>query len=91
VRLIGFTIQNLNATLIQPTTNTPVPNQVIVFTTVKGQALCSATTNANGVASCHANVPLLVGLTTLLQGYNAAFAGNPSYGASSAHGRIGLL
>ncbi|MEU7531987.1 cytochrome D1 domain-containing protein [Saccharothrix sp. NPDC042600] len=91
LRLLGFTVRGMDATLTESHTGKPVAGKTVAFRTVKGQALCTAVTNASGFASCDANVPLLVGLATLLQGYTAAYPGDTTHGPSVAHGSIGLL
>ncbi|MFJ6672957.1 cytochrome D1 domain-containing protein [Actinosynnema sp. NPDC091369] len=91
LRLLGFTARGLDATLTESHTGKPVAGKQITFRTVKGHPLCTATTNAYGKAQCDANVPLLVGLATLLQGYTASHPGDLTHGRSVAHGRIGLL
>ena len=91
LRLLGFTARSLDATLTESHTGKPVAGKQIVFRTIKGHPLCTATTNAYGKAQCDANVPLLVGLATLLQGYTASHPGDLTHGRSTAHGQIGLL
>ncbi|MFI9009387.1 cytochrome D1 domain-containing protein [Actinosynnema sp. NPDC053489] len=91
LRLLGFTVRGLDATLTEAHTGNPVVGKVVSFRTVKGHPLCTATTNASGKAQCDATVPLLVGLSTLLQGYTAGYAGDPTHGRAAAHGGIGLL
>jgi hypothetical protein len=91
VRLLGFTVRSLDATLTEKHTGAPVSGQQVVFRTVKGNPLCTATTNSYGKATCDANVSLLVGLSTLLRGFTASYAGNNEHGGASAHGRITLL
>ncbi|ROP36842.1 cytochrome D1 domain-containing protein [Saccharothrix texasensis] len=90
LRLLGFTARGLDATLTESHTGKPVAGKQITFRTVKGHPLCTATTNAYGKARCDANVPLLVGLATLLQGYTASHAGDLTHGRSAAHGSIAL-
>ncbi|MEU4443454.1 YncE family protein [Actinosynnema sp. NPDC050801] len=91
LRLLGFAARGLDATLVESHTGKPVAGKLIAFRTIKGHPLCTATTNAYGKAQCDANVPLLVGLATLLQGYTAAHAGDLTHGRSVAHGSTGLL
>ncbi|GHH58204.1 YVTN family beta-propeller repeat protein [Lentzea cavernae] len=91
LRLLGFTVRGINATLTEKHTGAPVAGQQVVFRTVKGNPLCTATTNASGKATCDAQVPLLVGLATLLQGFTASYAGNNEHGGASSHGYIRLL
>ncbi len=91
LRLLGFTVRSLDATLTEKHTGAPIIGQKVVFRTVKGNPLCTATTNSSGQATCDAQVSLLVGLSTLLQGFTASFAGNNEHGGASAHGSISLL
>ena len=42
----------VSGTLVNTYTNLPVPNEPITFTTANNAQTCTATTNANGVASC---------------------------------------
>jgi YVTN family beta-propeller protein len=91
LRLLGFTVRSLDATLTEKHTGAPVAGVKIVFRTVKGNPLCTATTNSSGKATCDANVSLLVGLNTLLQGFTASFAGDDEHTGSSSHGSIHLL
>ncbi|MGW4113599.1 cytochrome D1 domain-containing protein [Actinosynnema sp. NPDC004786] len=91
LRLLGFTARGLDATLTESHTGRPVAGKAIAFRTIKGHPLCTATTNAQGKAQCDANVPLLVGLSTLLRGYTASYAGDTTHGRAAAHGAIGLL
>jgi hypothetical protein len=91
LRLLGFTVRSLDATLTEKHTGAPIAGQTIVFRTVKGNPLCTATTNSLGKATCDAQVSLLVGLSTLLQGFTASFAGNNEHGGAAAHGSIRLL
>jgi YVTN family beta-propeller protein len=91
LRLLGFGVKGVNAKLTESHTGRAVVGVQVVFTTVKGNPLCTATTDANGVAKCDAVVPLLVGLATLLQGYTASYAGTPEHGPSTSHGFLRLL
>ena len=91
LRLLGFTVRSLDATLTESHTGKPVPGKNITFRTTKGHPLCTATTNAYGKAQCDANVPLLVGLSTLLQGYTASHPGDQTHARSVSHGHITLL
>lgn len=91
LRLLGFTVRSLDATLTETHTGAPVAGATVVFRTVKGNPLCTATTNSSGKATCDANVSLLVGLNTLLQGFTASFAGDNEHTGGSAHGSIYLL
>lgn len=91
VRVLGFTVRSVDAKLTRTHDGAPVQGRQVVFRLVNGGPLCTATTNASGVAKCDANVPLLVGVGALLQGYTASFAGNDDYTSSVSHGGIGLL
>ncbi|WP_447008921.1 cytochrome D1 domain-containing protein [Saccharothrix sp. DSM 118769] len=91
LRLLGFTLRGLDATLTESHTGKPVVGRTVAFRTIKGHPLCTATTNAQGTATCDANVPLLVGLGTLLSGYTASHAGDTTHGPSRTHGHTTLL
>jgi len=51
---------------------------------------CTATTGADGVATCSANVLTVVALL-LTQGYTATFAGDADYLTAAAHGAVHLI
>ncbi|WP_306745384.1 YncE family protein [Saccharothrix yanglingensis] len=91
LRLLGFGLRGLDATLTESHTGKPVVGKRVAFRTIKGHPLCTATTNASGTATCDANVPLLVGLATLLRGYTAAHAGDQTHAPSRSHGHATLL
>ncbi|WP_245733568.1 beta-propeller fold lactonase family protein [Lentzea jiangxiensis] len=91
LRLLGFTVRGLNATLTEKHTGGPIAGQRVVFRTVKGNPLCTATTDSSGKATCDAQASLLIGLSTLLQGFTASYAGSNEHGAVSSHGYIRLL
>jgi hypothetical protein len=60
----------------------PLAGQTIDFATLRGRHLCTATTNTDGVASCH------IGLLQRLAirragGYGARFTGAPNYAPAS--------
>ena len=65
-----------------------VANQTITFRSPSGVLLCTAVTNAAGVATCGPNQALqsLLGL-----GYNASFAGTGSLAPTSAKGSLIVL
>ena len=69
------------ATLADTTTRLPVAGATVTFS-VAGYALCTATTDAHGVASCTGLCPLTVIL--LAGSYTAAYAGDPSLAPASA-------
>jgi hypothetical protein len=80
---------DLTATLTNALTSTPIPGEPIAFT-AGTTTLCTATTNANGVASCNAlgnvsDVAAVVGS----DGYTVSFAGDANYLPSS--GSAGLI
>ncbi|ACU35698.1 40-residue YVTN family beta-propeller repeat protein [Actinosynnema mirum DSM 43827] len=85
-RLFGTTINNLTATLTESASGKPVANKEITFTTLKGTKLCTAKTNAAGVAKCDAKVLIIVGLSAILGGYTASYAGDTAHGKSVARG-----
>jgi hypothetical protein len=79
---------SVSATLRNAGDGTPVANKPISFATNGGVALCSATTNATGTATCQFS--LTIALQALLAlGYNATFAGDSDYLPS--HANAGLL
>ena len=75
----------LSATLTRSDDGTPLAGQTIAFS-ASGTSICSATTNAGGVASC-SGVGALIPIV-LNAGYTASFAGTTSYGPSSAFGGL---
>ncbi len=83
----GLTITlHPQATLTDALTGKPVPGQAITFT-VGSHTVCTATTDANGTASCSGLSPLA---TILLAGsYTATFAGTPTLAPTTAS--AGLL
>jgi len=80
---LQLTLLNLSATLTRADDGTPVAGQTVRMT-AGGTFLCSATTNASGVATCNGVAGVLAVL--LNGGYTATFAGTANYGASSARG-----
>ena len=77
---------SLSARLTVTAGGAPVPGETISFRV--GHALvCTAVTNANGVASCNGSVGGLLSLILNL-GYDAAFAGDPGHLPSTAHGPL---
>ncbi|MGN6724048.1 MAG: beta strand repeat-containing protein [Marmoricola sp.] len=85
VKMKGFalTLGQLNATL--NSSLGPVPGVQVVFSTM-GTPLCTATTDANGLASCSSQTQLLN--LVLGNGYKVTFAGNNSYAGSTGNGWI---
>jgi hypothetical protein len=73
----------LSATLIRTDTGAPVAGQVVRFS-AGGAAICSATTDASGEATCNG----VSGVTAILLagGYTATFPGTVVYAPSSARG-----
>jgi hypothetical protein len=81
--LIGkYTYNSLSATLKTATSGTPIPGQPVGFS-VNGTFICSATTNASGVATCSGQGPRVNAAT-----YSAFFNGAPGYGNSTATGSL---
>jgi hypothetical protein len=68
--------------------NVPLGGQAVTFTTPSGGLLCTATTNAVGVATCGSGQALA---SLLALGYNASFAGNGSYTPTAAKGSLIVL
>jgi hypothetical protein len=60
----------------------PVAGKLVTFTGVNGQPICSAVTDAGGVAACHNLIPVVLGGLA----YNATFAGDEYHAASTARG-----
>jgi Domain of unknown function (DUF4082)/Bacterial Ig-like domain (group 3)/Bacterial Ig domain len=80
---LQLTLLNLSATLTRSDTGAPIAGQTVAMT-AGGTFLCSATTNAAGVATCNGVLGVLAIL--LGGGYTATFNGTPNYRASSAFG-----
>lgn len=72
------------ATLTDTTTRLPVAGAAVTFS-VAGQALCTATTDAHGVASCTGVCPLT--LILLAGSYTATYAGDPEPCSGRCDGR----
>ncbi|HWD52343.1 MAG TPA: hypothetical protein VG412_08080 [Acidimicrobiales bacterium] len=68
--------------------NVPLGGQTLTFTTPSGGLLCTATTNAVGVATCGSGQALA---SLLALGYTASFAGNGSYSPTAAAGSLIVL
>jgi hypothetical protein len=64
----------------------PIPGQVVDFSG-SGTSICTAMTNADGVASCD---PGVLGLVYLIgsAGFDATYAGSPAFAASTAHAQL---
>ncbi|MEU5696802.1 cytochrome D1 domain-containing protein [Actinosynnema sp. NPDC020468] len=88
LKLLYFTVKGVNATVTEEHTGKPVAGVKVTFRSIKGHPLCTGTTNTAGRAQCDGNVPLLIGLSTLLRGYTASFAGDAAHGPSVSHGYI---
>ncbi|MWA07748.1 hypothetical protein [Streptomyces sp. BA2] len=97
LRLAGDTLRvtGLSATLTSK--GSPVSGQTITFTNARRTTtLCSAATDANGVASCAATITgtpfsnARLALNLLGHGYTATFADTPSYTGSTATARVTL-
>jgi hypothetical protein len=82
ILMLGVTF---SATLTSQATGKGIAGQTVTFAD-GSLASCSATTNANGVASCTASVLAVLGLL-LSPSYSAAYAGGTDYlGANGAGG-----
>ena len=57
-----------------------------IYFTAGNQPVCKATTAADGTASCTGLMPLFQAITGV--GYQAHFAGDSTFGPSSASGRL---
>ncbi|MGQ0620999.1 MAG: choice-of-anchor Q domain-containing protein [Panacagrimonas sp.] len=73
------------ATLMDSTGNTPIAGRSVTFKAGNNSTLCTATTNASGVATCQATVPNTL-RTVLGLGYTASFSGDTSYKPSTTNG-----
>ncbi|MGH3850962.1 MAG: Ig-like domain-containing protein, partial [Pseudonocardiaceae bacterium] len=71
---------NVNAKLTVASNGIPIPGKSVAFTT-GFHSLCSANTDASGVATCSGSAPLLA--IQRFGRYTATFAGDDSYGPSS--------
>ncbi len=80
--LSQYTYTNLKSTLTATGSGIPVSGVSISFT-VDGKVICSATTNASGVATCTGKGPRKDVPT-----YTASFAGNAGFLASTATGTL---
>ena len=81
---LGINIGNLKGTLTEAG-GAPIAGATIVFS-AGGSTLCSATTNATGVATCSGLAQSLGAILHL--GYIASFGGDATYAPSSGHGSI---
>jgi hypothetical protein len=70
----------ITATLTRSDTHAPVRGEMVTFTS-DNKTLCSATTNASGVATCKCSPTNAA--NALLFGYRANFSGDPNYFPSS--------
>jgi hypothetical protein len=93
-RTAQLSVSGVSATLATPGVG-PVSGATIVFSATKGgQALCTAVTDNNGVATCATVLkPPSVATATLaanlaLAGYSAVYAGDISHAATSATGKV---
>lgn len=71
---------SLSATLTDTAYNHPVPGRTVSFT-ANGNTLCTAVTNANGVAACGGTAE---GLAAAL-GYSGSYGGNAVWAATTGH------
>ena len=78
----------LSATLTHARTGAPLAGRTVLFKVFK-VTLCTATTDAQGVATCDLRRRPLEALAVLLNlGYEASFAGTADYQGSSATARL---
>ena len=85
---VGLTQPTGSASAILTAGGQPLAGKTVSFSAA-GHALCSATTNAAGQASCSVGlVPALLGVVLNGGSYQAAFAGDADYGSSTATGGI---
>lgn len=75
-------------TRLTTTDGSPIAGRTVTFR-AGGQVLCTAVTNASGVASCSGLGPWLQAILGL--GYTAEFAGDGTYAPSVARGPIVIL
>lgn len=94
VSLLSLTV-NLKprAVLRDATTNAPLAGKVVEFSAnnallIGTTPLCTATTNARGVATCSADILASTVPGVLAFGYTGAYAGNQTYRASSGKGAL---
>jgi VCBS repeat-containing protein len=78
----------LRATLTGPDTTHPLPGETLVFS-VGADVVCTAVTDANGVASCGGVVAVLQSVLAL--GYRVDYGGDADHAPESARGNIVLL
>ena len=86
VQLPGTSGLRLSARLALTRTGAPITGQPVSMR-VNGTTACTATTAANGVATCTAPLIYLLGVT--LHGYTATYPGTPDYQPTTGH--AGLL
>jgi plastocyanin len=82
---LRLAIDNLTGTLTDARTGSPLAGQVITFS-VNGATVCSATTDASGVATCSGTIPYVAAALNL--GFDAAYAGDATRTESAAHGPL---
>lgn len=82
--LLGVNVGVLRATLT--TSAGPLAGQTVVFSN-GATTVCTATTDASGLASCNAPLAQWLALT-LAGGFTAGYPGTANYAASSAHGGV---
>jgi hypothetical protein len=86
---INVSVGVVSAVLTGGANNTPLPGQTVSFTLPSGGAvLCSAVTNAQGVATCNVGVTGTLGLI-LNGGVRGTYAGNATWNGST--GTAGIL
>jgi hypothetical protein len=81
-------VPNLNGKLTETGTSNPIPGRVVVMHagSASGSVICSAVTDADGVATCGGIVEDVTAILSL--GYTAVFSGDAFYNGSSAFGAL---
>jgi uncharacterized repeat protein (TIGR01451 family) len=82
-------IPELSATLVRADDGRPVVNRTMRFTTLSGVDLCTAKTDATGVARCHDVVASLAAVLSL--GYTASSVEDGRYLAGSGTGPLVIV
>lgn len=93
----GVQVSGLSAALTDKATGAPIVGQTITFTGRAGNLpLCTAVTNANGIASCTATFNkgyagnILAVDNLVIFGYTATYTATPGFTSSTANARIAL-
>jgi alpha-tubulin suppressor-like RCC1 family protein len=76
-----------SATLKRTFDGAPIPGQTVSFT-FAGTPMCTATTNAQGVASCRSTALITIFILLGDYSYTATYAGNADYDGSTASAKL---